>query len=207
MANPNTGASFNRYWYANNNPYRFTDPDGRDTCPGSTKSGCIRSDSYTDSRTTGQTIRSSERTDRAMVAGKNAVAVREGGTKEKVGFVKSDSVQVASDATTASRRGVDSATATIPKGADAVIHGHIDGRSDGVISDKRGIGDAGPLKSGLPNGVVSEGRVGVTEIVNGRLQFRMIDGTMTPREIREVQRNMDRQQNYFMGPATGTGGP
>lgn len=22
-------ATFNRYWYANNNPYRFTDPDGR----------------------------------------------------------------------------------------------------------------------------------------------------------------------------------
>jgi hypothetical protein len=25
-----TGVSFNRYWYANNNPYRFADPDGRD---------------------------------------------------------------------------------------------------------------------------------------------------------------------------------
>ena len=29
QAHPNTGASFNRYWYANNNPYKFTDPDGR----------------------------------------------------------------------------------------------------------------------------------------------------------------------------------
>lgn len=28
-ANPNTGANFNRYAYAANNPYRFTDPDGR----------------------------------------------------------------------------------------------------------------------------------------------------------------------------------
>jgi RHS repeat-associated protein len=28
-ANSATGANFNRYWYANNNPYRFTDPDGR----------------------------------------------------------------------------------------------------------------------------------------------------------------------------------
>jgi RHS repeat-associated protein len=27
--NPNSGASFNRYNYANNNPYRYTDPDGR----------------------------------------------------------------------------------------------------------------------------------------------------------------------------------
>ncbi|MGO1073689.1 hypothetical protein [Lysobacter sp. CA199] len=29
QANPNNGANFNRYHYANNNPYRFTDPDGR----------------------------------------------------------------------------------------------------------------------------------------------------------------------------------
>ncbi|MBA3486035.1 MAG: RHS repeat-associated core domain-containing protein, partial [Lysobacter sp.] len=28
-ADGNTGANFNRYWYANNNPYKFTDPDGR----------------------------------------------------------------------------------------------------------------------------------------------------------------------------------
>lgn len=29
-ANSDTGANFNRYWYANNNPYKFTDPDGRE---------------------------------------------------------------------------------------------------------------------------------------------------------------------------------
>jgi uncharacterized protein RhaS with RHS repeats len=28
-ANSVTGANFNRYWYANNNPYSFIDPDGR----------------------------------------------------------------------------------------------------------------------------------------------------------------------------------
>lgn len=27
------GTNFNRYWYANNNPYRFTDPDGREIRP------------------------------------------------------------------------------------------------------------------------------------------------------------------------------
>ncbi|WP_240908300.1 RHS repeat-associated core domain-containing protein [Stenotrophomonas pavanii] len=28
-ADPESGANFNRYWYANANPYRFVDPDGR----------------------------------------------------------------------------------------------------------------------------------------------------------------------------------
>lgn len=28
---PNSGGNFNRYWYANDNPYRYTDPDGRET--------------------------------------------------------------------------------------------------------------------------------------------------------------------------------
>ena len=27
--NPNNGGNFNRYWYGNNNPYTYTDSDGR----------------------------------------------------------------------------------------------------------------------------------------------------------------------------------
>lgn len=33
-ANSKTGGNFNRYWYANNNPYKFFDPDGRLGCTG-----------------------------------------------------------------------------------------------------------------------------------------------------------------------------
>jgi len=34
------GGNFNRYWYANGNPYAFIDPDGRDACPDDDKN-CI----------------------------------------------------------------------------------------------------------------------------------------------------------------------
>lgn len=36
-ADGNTGGNFNRYWYANNNPYKFTDPDGRRVAGGCTE--------------------------------------------------------------------------------------------------------------------------------------------------------------------------
>ena len=39
MAHGNPLGAFNRYWYANDNPYRFTDPDGRQTIPSENKLG------------------------------------------------------------------------------------------------------------------------------------------------------------------------
>ena len=36
----NPVGAFNRYWYANNNPYKFTDPDGRESACFSTGYGC-----------------------------------------------------------------------------------------------------------------------------------------------------------------------
>lgn len=37
---PMTGANFNRYWYANNNPMKYVDPDGRESACFSTGVGC-----------------------------------------------------------------------------------------------------------------------------------------------------------------------
>lgn len=39
--NPNTGANFNRYTYGNNNPYLFTDPDGRNAIVKQMKDGSV----------------------------------------------------------------------------------------------------------------------------------------------------------------------
>jgi len=37
---PASGGNFNRYWYANDNPYRYTDPDGRESACFSNNFGC-----------------------------------------------------------------------------------------------------------------------------------------------------------------------
>ncbi|MBS0498835.1 MAG: RHS repeat-associated core domain-containing protein, partial [Proteobacteria bacterium] len=49
---PNTGANFNRYWYASDNPYRFRDPDGRYRC--GDKASCDAGQMITDGLTKAQ---------------------------------------------------------------------------------------------------------------------------------------------------------
>jgi len=156
---------------------------------------------------TGQTTQVSDSVGATMVEQKGVVAVLADGTKEKIGFVTpteegGQKVELAEGSTTRATARTNTASAKVPEGAEAVIHGHIDGRSDGVISPA----DAAPLRHGLANGVVSEDRVGVTEVVSGRLQFRMLDGRMTQREARELQKSLDKQQRQpaFMLPEVPT---
>ena len=51
VTDADTGKSFNRYEYVNSNPYRYTDPDGRDGCTGShitnSKGGCATNSVFT----------------------------------------------------------------------------------------------------------------------------------------------------------------
>ena len=59
-ANGNTGGNFNRYWYANNNPYKFVDPDGREVVI------TIARDTYTIDSITSRISVTSDKTDRAF---------------------------------------------------------------------------------------------------------------------------------------------
>jgi len=197
-----TGGNDNRYWYANNNPYTFTDPDGR--CPeGAAKSSCVEARDFDSSRSGGQNIQASPATEAAMIAGSGLVAVGSG-NQEKLGFtvpsedgservVLAQDLEVAGSGTSGFR-----ASGTPPEAATGVIHGHVKG--SGLIDASSSIGDAGPLLTHeLPNATVSfdSRRIGVTEISNGRVHFRMIKGRMTQTEIRAKQNNVNTQQRFF----------
>lgn len=108
----------------------------------------------------------------------------------------------AADAQASSTATTDTAKATIPPGAEGVVHGHIEHNptgpySDGLIDDTKGLGDSQALKAGLTNHTVFGPRIGVHEILNGRLQFRMTAGTMSAHEVVQIQRNLNNPQQYF----------
>ena len=94
----------------------------------------------------------------------------------------------------------DNAKAGIASGDIGVLHGHIPQRDAGVQDDTnkgRSLGDAQPLTHGLTNGTVMGDRLGVHEEVGGKVQFRMIDGKMTPTEQKDMQKNLDDQQKLL----------
>lgn len=199
----------NPYAYALNNPYSNTDPDGRSACPGQSPSICLRADvpAGAESRVSSRSVVVSDQVASAMVAGKSVVAVRRSDARvEKIGWVVPGSngaskVVRADSVTTTSDAYKDTATAIPPADAQAVIHGHIDGRSNGVVSDTNGIGDFQAVKANLPNGVVSQGRVGVNELSNGLPQMRMLSGAMSTREQALTQDNLNRVlQTDFLNP-------
>lgn len=68
----NTGDSFNRYWYANNNPVRFTDPDGRQAMDQWVMPGGISTS--TDLTTYGQTQQTPGATRQEIAAGLETLA-------------------------------------------------------------------------------------------------------------------------------------
>jgi len=185
------------YAYARNSPYKYIDPDGRDPCPGQSASVCIRADNFDSNRSNGQTTVATPELANVMITQKGVVAVTDpNASGEKMGFIVPNenglSLKPATDAVTSSTSSTESASATKPANALAVVHGHIDGVMN-LVSPA----DAAPLKLGLPNGVVSDGRVGVTEIVSGRLQFRMLEGKMAVPERRSQQQMLNDQQTKF----------
>jgi RHS repeat-associated protein len=194
---------FNLYAYVGNDPINLNDFAG--LCPdGADPEECIEAKTFEEDRSGGQDVKLSPDAEAAAVENLSDITVERNADDEKLGFVVNDgdtrSVVVDENAKTKSTSRTDSAETTQPDNAEAVIHGHIPGVSDGLIDATTGLGDAQPLTQGLPNITEFDGRAGVRELDGGKLHFRMISGKMTSKERRMIQRNLDRQQKAFLKP-------
>jgi hypothetical protein len=208
-ANPNTGANFNRYYYVDNNPYKFTDPDGR--AKSCANNQCvITADSYNAAKSNGQTAVASPDVRAAANAAVPQFTVKSG-SKESLGFITPDAngkpvAQSAQGITNTSNGTGATASAAIPKNAMGVIHGHIDGgsnKSNGMVDAPKlngGYGDTQSLKVGIPTATVSQGQVGWHEISNGQLQFSYPQGGMNGGQEKQIQRNLNNEQKLFHNP-------
>ena len=199
-------SNFNRYSYVADNPVIRIDPDGRvTTCANGTCT--ITADTFNKQKSNGQTVVASAEVKAAGQAGMSTVAVHDG-SEEKMGFIVKASdgslkVQNASDTKTGQTATGNTATATIPTGAVAVTHGHIDSgsnRSNGMVDDPKsngGYGDTMGLVAGLPEATVSLGQVGWHEISDGQLQFSYPAGALTGNQNTKMQNNLNKEQSKF----------
>ncbi len=193
----------NLYAYVANDPVNRMDPTGQyQEC---SKGKCtITADTPGPKTTTGPSIIASSETKAAAEAGKDKVAVPSG-TKEKLGFVVKDSdgnqsVQLGANVSTKDKSTGQVASSVVPDGAVAVIHGHLDKGSDGMVDAPKlngGYGDTEPLRYGLPNATAFKGEIGWHEMQNGKLTFTYTEGAMTSSQQKAIQKNLTNSQKLF----------
>jgi hypothetical protein len=172
--------------------------------PGSRVYARIEAD-WDPARSSGKTVWPSDEILDAGERHKGAYDTKDG--KEKLDFFGIDSsgavvLQGANGKVTSrAHNEFDSARGRPHPDSKATIHWHIDKDSDGFVdhpgSGEFAAGDANPLRQGLPNGTVSDGEVGWHGLDNGRLVFLYPNGTMTNDQIRQKQRNLNREQKLF----------
>jgi proteasome lid subunit RPN8/RPN11 len=186
--------------FFNNNPYRFTDPDGRVACPNTAPGTCYLSDTYDKSKSGHENIQSTPSRDKVVVSMIPRMTTRGSGA-EKQGFVVTkggkDSAKLSPGSTASSGGRNAQVGGKLPANATVVVHSHPDGTASMNTVDV-GLADSQPLYiAGVPHATINDGRAGIREMVDGQLQFRMVEGTLTEQEQVDVQQDINREQGLF----------
>ena len=196
VPSPKTGGLFNRYTYGNNNPYRFTDPDGR--CPKElSNKKCISSSNVP--ANAGSIQPSAQSMDTFQKRGgrlpdpepgkeTSGAIVGSGDGKERFSVRRTTSTQTDSANVGAFQ---------VPKNTVMVVHQHSPG---GDLKDDKNptkMGDAGVLeRNGIPNGAQTETlRRAVHGVWAGQYQIRAVGGIeFTDAEIEHFEARVDFRQ-------------
>jgi RHS repeat-associated protein len=193
------GGNFNRYAYALNNPYKNIDPDGR--CPAGAQTGtCIITD-HPANRGQENVKLTSEQEGFANRGSTRDQMKNTRSTTEKVRAADRDNdgklklAPLGVERTGAAQKG-DSATGTLPDGSEFVAHSHL---AESMV-DQLPVGDSQiPMENKIPNVTysASTNKIGVHEVENGKLQFRMLRGTMDSKDQAQIQTNLNSAQDIY----------
>jgi RHS repeat-associated protein len=204
---------FNLYAYVGNDPVNLVDPTGMRCNDDGT---ICNADTYDQARSNGVTSTTTPAMDSAVVAQADVIPTDR--FDETFGYVtgrEEGQVQVsaAEGDTGISRQydpqtrqmvpAADTGSFTLPGSASAGIHRHLEGVTQGMDTDTRangGWGDSQSLSTSnsRPMYVLHGDRIGVRELTGGKLQFRMVTGTMSLEERRLVQQDLNQEQRMFL---------
>ena len=179
----------------------------------------IKAQSFDPSNSNGDTAVATPEMRAAAQAAADQYRVQKG-IAEKAGFLAPDangrqSYQGGGGSRAGSTSSADTLGVQVPDNASALLHGHIErstdpesGGDDGMVDEpgaNYGYGDTESLsrehvKRPIPTATEYNGQVGWHEIDNGQLQYTYPEGSMTPAQEQQMQKNLNREQKKFRRP-------